>query len=380
MHSSLDASYVGSRGHKLQSRRPFNEPSLTIRQLCNPIEGGNPDLCDVNKNPYLNPFFGLPAFGTTFLGSNKNLSLWDLSRPFPEFGTITERGRNDGKSWYNSMQLVYRTRARKGLDLSVAYTLSKDIVLGDTGNSGDGFIDVQRNILNRSLTDDDAPHSLKVGSVWQLPFGKGHALFNTSNGFWSRVVSGWEHTMIITYVSGLPQGMPGGNVFYQKEAKLSNIDWSAPIVQGWLPCVARRSQTPNSAGVYSFSAGASWNDAVCGDHNSQSVLAAANFLDLNLSGNAHAPRFTNFRNGHLRHQSAPTFDMSLNKTTRFTERVSLQFRAEAFNLFNKFRYARQDFDNNTGNASFGSIIKLNVGDGSNVGSPRQIQLALKLLF
>ena len=84
--------------------------------------------------------------------------------------------------------------------------------------------------------------------------------------------------------------------------------------------------------------------------------------------------------GHLRHQSAPTFDMSLNKTTSFTERVRLQFRAEAFNLFNKFRYARQDFDNNTGNASFGTIVKLSIGDGSNVGSPRQIQLALKLIF
>ena len=35
----------------------------------------------------------------------------------PEFGSISQRGRNDGKVWYNSMQATYEIRARGGVTL-----------------------------------------------------------------------------------------------------------------------------------------------------------------------------------------------------------------------------------------------------------------------
>jgi hypothetical protein len=269
------------------------------------------------------------------------------------------------------MQATYRVRARKSLDLSVAYTLAKQIEQA-------GFLDVQKNIMNRSLVEDDQPHSLKVGSVWQLPFGTGRKFFNSSNGFWSRLATGWEHTMVVTYFSGRPQGLPD-NVIYQNPAtaKLSNINWSGPVVQGWRPCVAEIDDTLKvTPKPYSIAAG-------CGADTS-----TYNFLAFRFSNGAHNPRLTNFRDARLRLQSAPSVDMSLNKSTRLTERVSLQFRAEAFNLFNKFRYFRQGFNNDVNSAfvdainlpNFGTIIKTSIGDGSNVGFPRHIQLALKLIF
>ena len=62
--------------------------------------------------------------------------------------------------------------------------------------------------------------------------------------------------------------------------------------------------------------------------------------------------------------------MSLLKNIHLTERTTLQFRAEAFNLFNRTNYNLPD--NYVGSPSFGAILS--------AGSPRRIQLGIKLLF
>ena len=61
---------------------------------------------------------------------------------------------------------------------------------------------------------------------------------------------------------------------------------------------------------------------------------------------------------------------SLIKTTQVTERLGVQFRVEAFNLFNRVNYDQPD--NYVGSPSFGSILS--------AGAPRRLQLGLKLLF
>src|SRR5207302_7691100 len=97
----------------------------------------------------------------------------------------------------------------------------------------------QKMILQRGLYTNDRPHAIVVGSVWELPFGQGRKLFNSSSRLWSRVASGWQHTMIFTYSSGIPWGGLNGGLAYVREAKIPNIDWSAPVIQGVRPCVAR---------------------------------------------------------------------------------------------------------------------------------------------
>jgi hypothetical protein len=61
---------------------------------------------------------------------------------------------------------------------------------------------------------------------------------------------------------------------------------------------------------------------------------------------------------------------SLVKGTQVSERMNVQLRAEAFNLLNRVNYDQPD--NYVGNPSFGAILS--------AGSPRRIQLGLKLLF
>jgi hypothetical protein len=79
--SMIEVSYVGSRGHNIQTERAYNIPGLDLRRQCNLLEGGSPAYCNA-KLP--NPFYQQPAFlGTSFYIS-PTLSRFQLARPFPQ--------------------------------------------------------------------------------------------------------------------------------------------------------------------------------------------------------------------------------------------------------------------------------------------------------
>jgi hypothetical protein len=76
----------------------------------------------------------------------------------------------------------------------------------------------------------------------------------------------------------------------------------------------------------------------------------------------------------VRQPGAENMDMSLFKNFNLSKRnegIRLQFRAEAFNVFNHPQF--QGPDTIVGDSNFGVIT-------STVNSPRQLQLALKLYF
>jgi hypothetical protein len=352
--AKLEVSYVGNRTKNNQSDRAINEPDLAMRRQCNLMEGGNPLFCDgapPNLGQLPNPFQNLqPFLGTNFF-TDSTRSRWDLARPYPEFGGLTQKGRNDGLIWYNSLQVTFEKRARGGLNIISTYTLSKMMERW-------GFNDVQQNIMQEGLYFADRPHRITVGSVYQLPFGRGKRWLNTSHPLWSRLVSGWENTVIFQYQSGRPWDLPGG-VIYVKDARVP-IDWSAPRVYGVQPCVAKWNDD-GSITMQKFS-----KDLGCTDYN---FLIKPRF----------SPRFTTFRDPRLRLHTVPQADVSLNKMTRITERLSFQFRAEAFNVTNTFMFHRENFQNDPENPKFGSIDKGSVGQG-NTNFPRQIQIGLKLIW
>lgn len=347
--SKIEVSYVGSRTKNLQTERAFNEPDLAMRRLCDRVEGGDPRFCN-QRLP--NPFQGLEPFRGTDYFDSPTLSRWDLARPFPQFGTIVEGTLNEGAIWYNSLQIAYEMRSRAGLNLISTYTLSKQVERW-------GFNDVQQNIRQQGLYLADRPHRFTVGSVYELPFGQGRRWLNTSHPLWGRLISGWQNTVIFYWQSGRPWDLPN-NVIYVKDARIKNIDWSAPKVYGVRPCVARLNDD-GSITMQPFSV-----QAGCTDFN---FLITPQF----------APRFTTFRDGRIRLQTVPQADVSLIKNTYINERMRVEFRVEAFNVTNTYMFHRQNFNNNPNDANFGSIIKGSVGDGE-TNFPRQIQLAVKFIW
>jgi hypothetical protein len=261
--------------------------------------------------------------------------------------------RNDGKVWYNSLQVTYEVRLASDLNLLANYTLSKSI------DQDGSFNDYQNGVLQRSVSQYDRPHNMTVASVYNLPFGKGKRFINGSNGIVSRLVGGWQTTVMFLYSSGLPWALPS-NVIYVKDATVPNIDWSAPIVRGVKPCVAQ------------------WNDN--GSITMQAFSTAAGCTDYNfLIAPRYAPRFTPSRDPRLRLNSPPTASFSLNKMTVISERMRVQFRAEVFNLTNTYWFGRQQFNSTATSSAFGTMNKASLAF-TNTNQPRYVQLGVKFLW
>jgi hypothetical protein len=347
--AKVEASYVGNRSKDMQSSKSINTYDLALRQKCNLAEGGNPYYCD-ERLP--NPFYNVEVFRGTSTFSNSTLARSSYYIPYPHFGSLTELTRNDGLMWYNSMQITYEQRGRAGLNLIATYTLSKLL-------EQSGFLDVQRGIMQRSPYTWDRTHRFTLGSVYQLPVGRGKRFLNTTHPVWSRLISGWENTVMFTWQTGQPWNLPSG--YYLKDARLpGGIDWSKPRVQAVRNCAAKWNDNGTiTMQAYSVSAG-------CTDYN---WLIAPRF----------APRMDPNRDGRIRLHTAPQADVSLNKMTRITERVSAQFRAEAFNLTNTIMFYRQQYNNNLDSTSFGSITKAAVSFG-NTNAPRYVQLGVKVIW
>jgi hypothetical protein len=366
--SKVELSYVGNRTRNLQTTRPANEPSLEFRQKCNPLEGGNPAFCN---EALPNPFKGLaPFIGTSFYTSD-TLSRWQLNRPYPQFGAFTEVARNDGGIAYDSFQVTFEKRARNGLNGVVTYTLSKQIEEW-------GFNDVQKNIEQRGLYFADRPHRFTVGSVYQLPFGQGQKFLNTKNGFLSRLVSGWQSSLVLQVQSGRPWDLSGEIEWFNQAAIIRDIQWKGsdqvwafrtypdktnPAVRS--VCAARRNDN-GTLSLTSYSA----NLDGC-------TLANVDMIRRNASG--FVPRYTSFRDSSIRLHSPPTADLSFNKMTKLTETKSFQFRLEMFNFTNTYSYRVRQFTNNPDDRNFGSILPRTAGD-TEVAYPRHIQLGFKFIF
>jgi hypothetical protein len=339
--SRVEVTYSASRGVRLQNSKVFNEAESQFRDGCNFALGGNPAFCD-QQLP--NPYRGLEPFRDTTYYTSNTVSRGQLYRPFPQYTGLTELMRNDGRSWYNSLQTSYIVRARN-VNFTGNYTFSKNV-------EQSGFLDPLRGVMQRGPTAYDKPHRFTLSAISQLPFGR------NSQGWRRRALRGWEHTAILQVASGRPWDLPS-TVMYLKDARIP-IDWSGSRVQAVRPCVSRWNEN-NTITMLPFSA-----DAGCKEAN---WLVMPRFN----------PRYTPFRDGRIRLQGVRMLDMSLNKTTQITERYRVQFRAEVFNVTNTFRLTNAVFNNNAENVNFGSIIKAAVS-APNSNYPRQAQSAVKFIW
>jgi len=370
--SKLEVSYVGNRTKNLQTTRPFNEPDLAFRQKCNPLEGGS--VAFFNEQ-LPNPFQGIEAFRGTARFTSPTLSRFELARPYPQFGRMTEVARNDGSINYDSAQVTFEKRARNGMNGVLTYTYSKQIEQW-------GWNDVQKGIMQRGYYTWDRPHRFTAGLVYQLPFGEGQKLFNVRNGFLSKVVSGWQSSLILQWQSGRPWDLNENIEWINPDAYLKDIQWKGsdqvwalrtyPVIGSATGqrgvCAARRLDSGRLE-LQSFSQ----NLQGCTLENVDMIRRAA-YLS-----NAVAPRYTSFRSSTVRLHSPPTADLSFNKTLKITESKRFQFRLEMFNFTNTYSYRVRQFTNDPDSSNFGSVVPRSAGD-TEVAYPRHIQLGFKFMF
>jgi hypothetical protein len=360
--TTLEISYVGSRTMQEQNRwGGFNEPPVSLRDQCDPTKGGNVAYC----NELLpNPFYQVPGFEGTARFTSPTLSRYELGRPFPEFTGITMLDRNDGRIWYDAMQLVANKRMSDGISLSGTYTWSKTLErngggndIGGTGNTNPTITDVDR-VVQQSPPETDRRHRLTISGVYRLPFGRERRFLATENSVVEAIAGGWEVAGMWLFNSGRPWGLPQ-NVFYVRNAAIADINVSDPrVIRGVQNCVAQM----NDNGAVTM-----LNYSIAAGCTSPNFIIRPNYTGTDVT----------FRDSEIRRPPFYQFDMNFAKTTRLAGRVGLQIRVEIFNLFNKPMYDERNYENNPNNALFGSIDRTVVRQSN---FPRYGQLGFKLLF
>lgn len=112
-------------------------------------------------------------------------------RPFPNLGDITWTD-GTGTATYNSMEVKYQRRLRRGLDLLVSYTLSKAIDDGVVSDdAGSGVLNSYDRDAEKGLSAWDRRHRFVTSGSYMLPF----------QNVWARE---WQVSAILTLTSGSP--------------------------------------------------------------------------------------------------------------------------------------------------------------------------------
>lgn len=264
------------------------------------------------------PFHNLiPGVGIS--GSTVHVS--QLLLPYPQFTGVTEDGVTDFSSYFDMLSARIEKRFSNGLQLLANYSYSR-LMAYDTR------LNAQDPVPEKMVDSIDHPHRMVVSGRYELPFGKGKMFATGAGPVVNRVIGGWIANFIYTYETGAPLGW--GNVIYLGGPL--NIDPHNP------------NQTFNTA-VF--------------DRNSKEQLSD------NLR--TFPERFSN-----LRSDSTNNVDFSMIKDIPIKERLTLEFRAEFFNLFNHPLFNGPDLTPT--DASFGSIPK------GPANLPRTTQLALRLAW
>lgn len=131
-------------------------------------------------------------------------------RPFQPFSTITEAFDPIYHTTGNSLQIGLHKQYRHGLMVNAEYQWIR--VLGvenhqNPQNIGDSYGNIS------SIT----PQTLEVSYAYQLPIGKGQALFGTASGLVNKVIGGWQIAGITSFQTGQPFSVtytaPGSQVY-----------------------------------------------------------------------------------------------------------------------------------------------------------------------
>jgi hypothetical protein len=307
---ALDLAYAGTKGTKLYT------PGSNLNQL-RPEQLGPPSQ-----------FGGLTSA---------------QRRPFPEFQNIAYNSFGVS-SIYHSLQTKLEQRYASGLSYLISYTWSKALDNGSGLFPGDNpSVSSSFRLQNlydmrgeRSLAADDQAHRFVASYTYDLPWGPGRAWLN-SNTLWAKAFGSWQVGGIALLRSGLPFG----------------IDSTA--------------NTTDSQG------GRQRANRVGDGRLDRDQRRLSRYYDTSAFVNPPQYQFGNSPRNVLRAPGLVNFDLMLAKNISFSERVRLDFRAEAFNLMNTPAFGFPGATVGTG--AFGVISATLPGTDA-----RQVQFALKMSF
>jgi hypothetical protein len=332
---ALEAGYSGLRGIHLGLGRQYDQIDPQYLSLSSQL-----------KNLVPNPFYGKVLFGAL---AQPTVQYGQLLLPYPQYTSVSAPADYSGDSTYHSLQAKAEKRFKTGGTLLASYTFSKILSNAETLttwlDSPTGVAGIQNwyNLTGeKALSSFDSRHRVVISYVYDLPLGKNQRFLSGVHGFADRAVSGWGINGLTTFQKGFPLGIT-----------------ATPNTTG-LNTGLRPNVTPGCSKTISGSAQSKyteWFNVQC-----FSLPAAYTF------GNEARTDPT------LRGPGIANYDFAVFKRTAVTERINVEFRAEAFNLFNRVQFGAPNLIYTTAaNSTFGVI-------SSQLNSPRLMQMALRLHF
>ncbi|HWB85796.1 MAG TPA: carboxypeptidase regulatory-like domain-containing protein [Bryobacteraceae bacterium] len=336
----VKASYVGSKSNYLQRTRPINLINV-------PSIAPATSVADETAN--------FAAYMSATGHANGNAST-PSDRFDPRFNDVNLID-SSANSNYHSFQFVAQKAFSHGYWLQVAYTFSKSIddvsdAMGVLINDSSNQQNPLNNRDNRAVSEFDVPQNLVITHVWDLPFGK-----HMNPGLLRTIASGWSFAGISSYRSGFPVTFDAGPRRGIQPIALTGVTGGVMRV--------------NAAGPFSFNplpAGSA--GALTGMNNDPVQPIALYAASLGLSQPLLGNYGTLGRNVN-RLNAAPSFDWSVLKTTRVTEKASLELRAEFYNVFNHPVF--QDVNRTITSPTFGQYT-------DTAWDSRNVQVAARLVF
>jgi hypothetical protein len=363
----LDASYIGKKGTHLYfaNAGPLDYLGAWVEKL--PVQSSNPcsrtlTMTCLVGNYVTNPFTDPALSNASQLISDPNNPLlayatvpqYQMMVPYPQFFYGFSGDEPPiANSIYNALQVRAQKNFSHGLEFLVTYTFSKsidDASLTSTNNIWLGsFASLQdpNNLsAERSLSSFDIPQVLQFSYTYELPIGRGKWIGGDLNPVLNGIVGGWRTNGIWRFSSGRP--------IIPALYEYKNIPTYGPTRPNLIGTPHRkRGKDSNWIQQYFTSSDGGAFFAQPADYalgNAPRTLGTVRQPGIN---NADLSVFKEFQMGRIR------------------EGMRTEFRFEAFNALNHPQFGGPD--TTFGDPNFGQIF-------SQVNSPRQLQLALKLYF
>jgi predicted heme/steroid binding protein len=314
----LSVGYVARRGLHQQREADINQPTLAALA------------------PYRDANGNLPS----------NLpGLLDSLRPYQGYNSIRETD-NVASSMYNSLQIAWNKRFTHGFAFGVSYTLSKSM---DSGSNQRDIIPDTYDASNMwGPSEFDARHVFVANYIYELPF------FKNQNNLAGKALGGWQISGITQFQTGTPCNVGVGTDYagVGQDGSLCgigqfwNMNGSPSVVGGF---AANGAKDPN----FWFTTTNPDGSPIFTKPATGTFVTQQGIRDV-----IHSPGFSNWNVG-------------LFKKFAITERTGLQFRAEAFDVFNHPNLSGANF--NPTSSSFGKVT-------GKTGDVRNMQLSLRLYF
>jgi len=280
----------------------------------------------------------------------------------PQYGALSAFS-SIAKSNYHAGTLTVRERLGRSLTMDFNYTLSHsmDDASGLQTSTGFGEAFILNPLLQHdqySNSDFDLRHIINANAVWELPIGRGRALFSNLGSVGNAILGGWQLSGIYRWNTGLPISSPYDDARW---ATNWNAQSNTVRVGNVQTCPTRGGKL---FGCNTLTAYKSFRNANPGETGDRNILRLPGYINL---------------------------DVGLGKsfTMPWSENHKLQVRFEAFNVTNTQRMGAVDssrtgyglgLDPQTSVSGLGDI-PTNWSNFTGIqGQPRVMQLGFRYSF